>query len=69
VYFIQPYEYQEAWDKLRFEEMGIIQPTKRDISDFDAGLKYHVSTGRKRFLFFNRASRFLYSIKIILYMG
>ena len=47
VYFIQPYEYQEAWDALRFEEMGIIQPTKRDISDFDAGLKYHVSTGRK----------------------
>ena len=43
----QPDEYQSEWDKLRLAEMGIQQPVKRDIADFDPGLKQHVLAGQE----------------------
>ena len=43
----KPDEYQSEWDKLRLAEMGIQQPVKRDIADFDPGLKQHVLAGQE----------------------
>jgi peptidyl-dipeptidase A len=39
---IRPGEYQAAWDRMRLQYQGIVPPSPRAESNFDAGAKYHV---------------------------
>ncbi len=39
---IQPGELQSAWDRMRLQYQGIVPPTARTETNFDAGAKYHV---------------------------
>jgi peptidyl-dipeptidase A len=39
---IRPGEYQAAWDRMRLQYQGIVPPSPRSESNFDAGAKYHV---------------------------
>ena len=39
---IRPGEYQAAWDRMRLQYQGIVPPTPRNETNFDAGAKYHV---------------------------
>jgi len=39
---IQPGEYQAAWDRMRLQYQGIVPPSPRTETNFDAGAKYHV---------------------------
>jgi peptidyl-dipeptidase A len=39
---IRPNEYQAAWDRMRLQYQGIVPPSRRSETNFDAGAKYHV---------------------------
>ena len=39
---IRPGDYQAAWDRMRLQYQGIVPPSPRSESNFDAGAKYHV---------------------------
>jgi len=39
---IRPGEYQAAWDRMRLQYQGIVPPSPRSETNFDAGAKYHV---------------------------
>jgi peptidyl-dipeptidase A len=39
---IRPNEYQAAWDRMRLQYQGIVPPSPRAETNFDAGAKYHV---------------------------
>jgi peptidyl-dipeptidase A len=39
---IAPGEYQAAWDRMRLQYQGIVPPSPRSETNFDAGAKYHV---------------------------
>jgi peptidyl-dipeptidase A len=39
---IRPNEYQAAWDRMRLQYQGIVPPSPRSETNFDAGAKYHV---------------------------
>lgn len=40
---IRPTEYQAAWDRMRLQYQGIVPPSPRSETNFDAGGKYHVA--------------------------
>jgi peptidyl-dipeptidase A len=39
---IAPGQYQAAWDRMRLQYQGIVPPSPRSETNFDAGAKYHV---------------------------
>lgn len=39
---ITPGQYQAAWDRMRLQYQGIVPPSPRSETNFDAGAKYHV---------------------------
>jgi len=39
---IAPGDYQAAWDRMRLQYQGIVPPSPRSETNFDAGAKYHV---------------------------
>ena len=41
---VTPDQYQAEWWKLKEQYQGVVPPSPRDASDFDAGAKYHVAS-------------------------
>jgi peptidyl-dipeptidase A len=41
---IGPNDYQAAWDRMRLQYQGIVPPSPRNETNFDAGGKYHVAS-------------------------